>query len=676
MNQFYKIFTGYLMLSFFSLHLSAQTVNVDSLKAIVNSQQPDTTRIKATERLVNFYRNSNVDSAIIFAKEMLYLSRKNNLRKKEAYALNKLGGAYEKYKGIESDTILAIFQQALDIAEELEDIKLKTHLLNNMGVINMNKGAYDKTIELCFEALEIAKEIELNVSIIQSLNLISAVFFYQKDYEKALSYARQGLAYAKKTNNLQYIANFTNNIASFHSELGQEDSTLVYYEESLEITKKNNMGVFSTLTLIDMGVIYKNKGRLSLAQKYVAEAYEIAKKSNYTHGIAHSLVGLSEISFAKKEYKEAIRYLKESFDYTTKIKLKLNYYKLLKEYNNKMGDYKSALEAMENYSILRDSIFNIDNSKQIEELTTKYEVTQKETENQLLKEKSKSTEKIIRNQMFAAIGLILALLFAISWGIVIYRANQQKKRLNQILEDKVNLRTRELQTSNKNLEQANTELRTFNYIASHDIKEPIRVIGSYVGLIKRKLPADLKESLSDYFELIKSSTTQLYTLIEDFANYTTMSKKEMIKTQDVDLNLLTSNIVNNLDETIEKYQGKVEISNLPTIKSSNSLLFTTLKNLIENGLKYNKSEKPTVSVNYNKTETHHEIIISDNGIGIDKLYHEKIFEMFKRLHNRAEYDGSGIGLAIVKLSVDKLGGTVELESEEGKGSRFVIQLPI
>jgi light-regulated signal transduction histidine kinase (bacteriophytochrome) len=93
-------------------------------------------------------------------------------------------------------------------------------------------------------------------------------------------------------------------------------------------------------------------------------------------------------------------------------------------------------------------------------------------------------------------------------------------------------------------------------------------------------------------------------------------------------------------------------------------------------LKYNKSEKPTVSVNYNKTETHHEIIISDNGIGIDKLYHEKIFEMFKRLHNRAEYDGSGIGLAIVKLSVDKLGGTVELESEEGKGSRFVIQLPI
>ena len=99
-----------------------------------------------------------------------------------------------------------------------------------------------------------------------------------------------------------------------------------------------------------------------------------------------------------------------------------------------------------------------------------------------------------------------------------------------------------------------------------------------------------------------------------------------------------------------------------------------LKNLIENGLKYNNSENPTVNINYEKTETHHKIIVSDNGIGIKKQYHEKIFEMFKRLHNRGAYEGSGIGLAIVKLSVEKLGGTVKIESEEGKGSRFVIML--
>jgi light-regulated signal transduction histidine kinase (bacteriophytochrome) len=118
------------------------------------------------------------------------------------------------------------------------------------------------------------------------------------------------------------------------------------------------------------------------------------------------------------------------------------------------------------------------------------------------------------------------------------------------------------------------------------------------------------------------------------------------------------------------------MTNLPTIQSSNSLLFTALKNLIENGLKYNNSEKPRVNIDYNKTETHHEIIVSDNGIGIDENYHKKIFEMFKRLHNRGAYEGSGIGLAIVKLSIEKLGGTIKLKSEAGEGSRFVISLPL
>jgi signal transduction histidine kinase len=107
-----------------------------------------------------------------------------------------------------------------------------------------------------------------------------------------------------------------------------------------------------------------------------------------------------------------------------------------------------------------------------------------------------------------------------------------------------------------------------------------------------------------------------------------------------------------------------------------------LKNLIQNKLKFNHSEVPTVEIQYYKTVTakgsgqaHHQITISDNGIGIDKIYHEKIFEMFKRLHNRGAYEGSGIDLAIVKLSVEKLGGTVKLKNKEGKGSRFVINIP-
>ena len=97
--------------------------------------------------------------------------------------------------------------------------------------------------------------------------------------------------------------------------------------------------------------------------------------------------------------------------------------------------------------------------------------------------------------------------------------------------------------------------------------------------------------------------------------------------------------------------------------------------MIENGLKYNTSEKPTVNINYNETETHHEITVSDNGIGISEEYHNKIFEMFKRLHNREAYNGTGMGLAIVKLVIGTLKGHVDITSEVNQGSQFTITLP-
>jgi signal transduction histidine kinase len=664
--------------------MAQQSEKIDSLKKMVSSHSiPDTTRINALGRLISFYTNSNVDTAIVLAKQMLYLSRKNHLKKREVDALNKLGGAYEKYNGVEPDSIIAIFQEALDIAEEIDYVELKTHLLNNMGVINLNKGEYDKTIRLCLEALEIAEEIELDVSILQSLNLISAVFYYQKENEKGLKYAKQGLAHARRVNDPQYIANFINNIGSFYKLMGMTDSTLIYMEQSLEVSRANNMDIFTVLTLNNIGEVYISKNRFEIAQQYVSEAYAIAQKSNYVHGMFNSLVALAQISYDGKQYHEAINYLERSLELTTKQNSKKDAYEILKKCYTKVGNYKLALEAMENYSEIRDSIFNIESKKQIDELTTKYEVTQKETENQLLKEKQQAALRAIQYSNYLAVGLAFALLLAVGWGITFYRSNQRKRQYNKVLEQTVAERTNELNSankklalSNKELKQANYELRVFNYIASHDIKEPIRNIGSYASLIFRKLPEDLRMSLREYFDTIKNSTTQLYTLLEDFTKYTTLSRDDKIEKQEVDLSKLVDNIVNGSYDTIQKYNGKVIYGDLPVVQSSNSLLFTIIKNLIENGLKYNQSSTPTVEVSYYQTNKFHEIKVVDNGIGIDEDYHQKIFELFKQLNSPKEYGGSGTGLSIVKLCVEKLDGNIKVDSQEGKGSRFTIQLPI
>jgi signal transduction histidine kinase len=442
-----------------------------------------------------------------------------------------------------------------------------------------------------------------------------------------------------------------------------------------------------TKDMLSVFYAYQSIGQYSLAldnikaaDKNLKSAYKVASTIGDTTLIMEIFIDFSKFHQSKKNYKKAIDYAKKAETLLAKIGTKNFYTKAvnlqLAESYADIKNYEAAYEYLDKHRIINDTLVSKDNRQLSANMEALYRTNEKETENKKLRIQQAKNEVTIQKRTLLGIVLTLGLVLLLSIAAWLFYNNRKKQSYNRELEKQVRQRTSELQKANNDLEQANYELRTFNYIASHDIKEPIRVIGNYAGLAFRKLPQDLKESLGEYFDTIKRSTAQLYTLIEDFARYTTMSKNETIETKAVNLNSLSLSVVDNLQESIEKYNGQVLIADLPIIPSSNSLLFTTLKNLIENGLKYNKSDKPTVNINYRKTISHHEIIVSDNGIGIEEQYHEKIFEMFKRLHNRAEYDGSGIGLAIVKLSVDKLGGTVELESEEGKGSRFVIQLPI
>jgi len=129
-----------------------------------------------------------------------------------------------------------------------------------------------------------------------------------------------------------------------------------------------------------------------------------------------------------------------------------------------------------------------------------------------------------------------------------------------------------------------------------------------------------------------------------------------------------------LDTSLSEKNARVEFDHLPQIYSSTSLLTVVMKNLIENGIKYNTSEQPTVRISYQETGNRHEFTFKDNGIGIDEKYHDYIFQMFKRLESR-EVKGSGLGLGLVSKAIEKLDGEIKLESTPGHGSSFKILLP-
>ena len=242
--------------------------------------------------------------------------------------------------------------------------------------------------------------------------------------------------------------------------------------------------------------------------------------------------------------------------------------------------------------------------------------------------------------------------------------NGQLLKLNENLEEKVVQRT-------CMLEQKNSELEKLTYIVSHDLKTPLRNIGSFSSLIKRKIDGDDKESIKAYSEIISKSVTRMSNIISDLLSYGKIDQDrkdlEFVNIQDILNEIIeldfSSNLYNNVKFNFH--------SNFPEeIYCDKKQISLLLENLISNAIKYNDSAIKFVTVYYEDSEEFHKICVKDNGIGISEKYKEKIFEMFSRLHTQSQYDGTGVGLSICKKIVFKHGGEISFCSKHGEGTTF------
>lgn len=227
---------------------------------------------------------------------------------------------------------------------------------------------------------------------------------------------------------------------------------------------------------------------------------------------------------------------------------------------------------------------------------------------------------------------------------------------------------------NKKLEQANVELERFAYISSHNLKTPIRTIRSFTDLIERNYDRGNTEYFKEYLGFIKQGTAQMQLLITDILEFSRFNQQKNIEITEVDLNEVTYYIHSQIQSFTDK-NIELEIGELPIIKSNQTFINTIFHNIIENGIKYNESETVRIQITYETKGEEHLVIFTDNGIGIDTEYQDKIFGMFQRLHNDSKYEGTGIGLAMVKKMVEKLNGKISLKSSLGNGSTFFLMIP-
>ncbi len=286
------------------------------------------------------------------------------------------------------------------------------------------------------------------------------------------------------------------------------------------------------------------------------------------------------------------------------------------------------------------------------------------TENQ---ENSLNALKLRDNRFLLIFGSIGSMLLIVLLSLIL---QNRTKNFNQLM-----VRNAEIQSQNKKLEESNEILTQFAYVAAHDLKEPLRSIGSYIGILQIKYLKDLPPAAGEYMQFINGGVKRMYLLLNDLLELSQVIRQqpgaEVVRPEEV-----LNDVRANLNSAIELKHAQIDYaSNMPGVRMNRNHLMQLFQNLIGNALKFT-TESPRVHVYATEEPTRIVFTVADNGIGIKKDYSSKIFVLFQQLNKKGSYEGTGIGLTICKNIVEKYNGSIWFESEENVGTKFHFSIPV
>ncbi|WP_255157768.1 ATP-binding protein, partial [Siphonobacter sp. BAB-5385] len=265
-----------------------------------------------------------------------------------------------------------------------------------------------------------------------------------------------------------------------------------------------------------------------------------------------------------------------------------------------------------------------------------------------------------------------------------------QRELQQILENQVQQRTQELTLANQDLKRSNDNLQQFAYVASHDLQEPLRKILSFSNLLSLRLGDRLDSNITDYLDRINKSSERMSSLIKDLLEFSRIAVRQQ-EFGPVSVDAVVAGVLDTLSLEIEQRQAYIHIDDLPVVKGDAQQLSQLFQNLLSNALKFTPAgQAPQVRIEYFQRQIHelppevlpqrtapyyHQFSVSDQGVGFDTKYLDRIFQVFQRLHTKSEFAGTGVGLAICQRVVENHGGGITASSELGQGATFCVYLP-
>ncbi len=422
--------------------------------------------------------------------------------------------------------------------------------------------------------------------------------------------------------------------------------TLNIYSVEVDAFNPREFALFTELTdSLSFGIIALRVKK----ERQQAESALKLSEDKFSKAFYHSPIAKSIITLAEADYVDVNHSFQQLFGYSREELLKSR--ELKSKIWQNIADFQQMLEQLQSQGHLKDyevQLQNYDHEKIIGCISA--QIIQVEDQLCVLSVIDNITER--------------------------RRAELIILRLNEELEKRVLARTGELtqateqlQMLNQELQRSNQSLEQFAYVASHDLQEPLRAITGYTQLLMSEYGDRFDQTAQSYADFIIDGAQRMQQLIQDLLRYSRVGTRGKEFTL-IDGNIVIKEVLRNLHMAIAQSQALIKVEPLPTLKADQSQLVQLFQNLIGNAIKFCHQDYPHISIRVTQRETDFLFQVEDNGIGIKPQYLDRIFDLFKRLHTRREYPGTGIGLAICKKIVARHGGEIWAESTPSIGTTF------
>lgn len=614
-----------------------------------------------------------------------------------------------------SDAILQEFNDAHQLFEEIiEEIDpLSAGAFYYHYVLFLyNFGDYLKAFSFSEIALTYLNQDTQRIFYGNTYVIQSAILLVQGNYNTCIEISEKAIAILQALNDPTLLYPPTNNLASSYYETGKYEKALTYYYQLLERHKTHDLGVSYPVIYYNYINCLTYQKRYDIIEQECRFLKQEIEKREYPYGFIW-------VYFAYCNYYNKTSNANQLLKYTQKaesIAIELNLFKHIHtvyEYYTDAyilkGEFEKAIEyAIKEFEKSQElkatdielrsltNIIHIYLKKQKIALSYLAHPALQQFEQSITKIAQRA-ESIVSNK-----GLPYNKLYICDTLIKLYKQEGEIEKAihfleleNQLLKKVYDIEKNDLvfrlqkEYENERLaqeliyqkdlleqqESINNSLKNFAYSASHDMKEPLRMITSFGQLLKRKVDTQQTDQL-EYIEYIISASSRMTSLLDDLLQYSLMGHN-LPDLEQVDIEEIIFIVRSNLQHAILKHKATITHTPLPTISGHQVLFIQLFQNIISNGLKFKMLDTPPkIHIHYEQKDQNHYFIISDNGIGIPIEKQQLIFETFSRLHSKTEFPGSGIGLASCKKVIDIYGGNIWAESKEGKGSQFHITIPI